>query len=75
LQSFWLQNFYIYDHHQHKRKRIHRQSPEALQEEVRKDRRLKELRSRTYFEKPSIARRTTVIRAAYREKMRAEENS
>ncbi len=36
---------------------------------------LKELRSRTYFEKPSIGRRNTVIRAAYREKMRAEENS
>jgi len=36
---------------------------------------LKELRARTYFEKPSIARRNTVIRAAYREKIRAEENS
>lgn len=36
---------------------------------------LKELRARTYFEKPSVARRHEVIRAAYREKMQSEENS
>ena len=31
---------------------------------------LKELRSRTLFTKPSVARRATIIRAAYREQMR-----
>jgi small subunit ribosomal protein S21 len=35
---------------------------------------LKELRSRTYFEKPSVARRNERIRAAYRQKMYAQEN-
>ncbi len=30
---------------------------------------LRELRSRTFFTKPSIKRRETVIRAAYRQKM------
>lgn len=30
---------------------------------------LKELRSRSYFEKPSVARRHEKIRAVYREKM------
>lgn len=30
---------------------------------------LKELRSRTSFEKPSITRRTQVIKASYRQKM------
>jgi len=36
---------------------------------------LKELRARTSFEKPSITRRTQLIKAAYREKQRLEENS
>jgi small subunit ribosomal protein S21 len=36
---------------------------------------LKELRSRTAFEKPSVTRRTQLIRAAYRQKMRDQENS
>ncbi len=36
---------------------------------------LKELRSRTFFEKPSVRRRHEVIRAAYREKMQTTENS
>ncbi len=36
---------------------------------------LKELRSRTSFEKPSITRRTEVLKAAYREKQRAKENN
>ncbi len=36
---------------------------------------MKELRSRTFFEKPSIRRRHEVIRAAYRQKMQqADEN-
>lgn len=35
---------------------------------------LKELRSRTFFEKPSISRRTEKIKAAYKQKMYAEEN-
>ena len=35
---------------------------------------LKELRSRTYFEKPSITRRTEVKRAAYIEQIRLKEN-
>lgn len=34
---------------------------------------LKELRARTAFEKPSITRRTEIIKAAYREKMRRAE--
>jgi len=36
---------------------------------------LKELRSRTSFEKPSVRRRNEVIRAAYREEQRRKENS
>ncbi len=35
---------------------------------------LKELRSRTAFEKPSVRRRNQVIRAAYRQKMYATDN-
>jgi len=35
---------------------------------------LKELRSRTFYEKPSIGRRHEKIRAAYRQKMYAEDN-
>lgn len=35
---------------------------------------LKELRSRTSYQKPSVRRRNEVLRAAYREKMRQEEN-
>ncbi|MCZ6693038.1 MAG: 30S ribosomal protein S21 [Bacteroidetes bacterium] len=35
---------------------------------------LKELRSRTYFVKPSIKRRTVKLKAAYRQKMYAEDN-
>ncbi len=35
---------------------------------------LKELRARTYFEKPSVARRNEKIRAAYRQSMYMEEN-
>lgn len=35
---------------------------------------LKELRSRTHFEKPSVSRRTELIRAAYKQKMYAKEN-
>lgn len=35
---------------------------------------LKELRSRTAFEKPSVTRRTQVLKAAYRQKMYASEN-
>jgi len=34
---------------------------------------LKELRSRTSFMKPSVARRAEIIRAAYREQMRLKE--
>jgi small subunit ribosomal protein S21 len=33
---------------------------------------LKELRARTAFEKPSVTRRTQIIRAAYREQQRLE---
>jgi small subunit ribosomal protein S21 len=36
---------------------------------------LKELRARTYFEKPSIARRTEKIKAAYKQSLQMEENS
>lgn len=32
---------------------------------------LTELRSRTYFEKPSVSRRTEKIKAAYRQKMQS----
>ena len=35
---------------------------------------LKELRSRTFFEKPSVSRRTTVLKAAYKQSMYAKEN-
>jgi small subunit ribosomal protein S21 len=35
---------------------------------------LKELRARTFYEKPSIKNRTTKLKAAYRQKMFAEEN-
>ena len=35
---------------------------------------LKELRSRTHFEKPSISRRKEVIRASYKQKMYANDN-
>lgn len=35
---------------------------------------IKELRGRTYFEKPSVARRSQILRAAYRQKKYAEEN-
>lgn len=35
---------------------------------------LKELRARTSFEKPSVRRRTEIIKAAYREKQRLKEN-
>ena len=35
---------------------------------------LKELRSRTAFEKPSVKRRPEVLGAAYRQKMYAKEN-
>jgi small subunit ribosomal protein S21 len=34
---------------------------------------LKQLRARTSFEKPSITRRTQVLRAAYRQKMQEQE--
>lgn len=36
---------------------------------------LKELRSRTSYEKPSVRRRNEVIRAVYREKQRQKEAS
>lgn len=36
---------------------------------------LKELRSRTSFEKPSVRRRNEIIRAVYREKQRNLEQS
>ena len=36
---------------------------------------LKELRSRTSYEKPSVRRRNEIIRAAYREQQRAIANS
>jgi small subunit ribosomal protein S21 len=35
---------------------------------------LRELRSRTHFEKPSIKKRDVKLRAAYRQKKYAEEN-
>jgi small subunit ribosomal protein S21 len=35
---------------------------------------LKELRSRTHFEKPSVQRRNERIKAAYRQRIRSEEN-
>jgi len=35
---------------------------------------LKELRARTAFEKPSVARRSEIIRAAYRQKQYVQEN-
>jgi small subunit ribosomal protein S21 len=35
---------------------------------------LKELRSRTAFEKPSVRRRNEIIRAAYRERQQLEIN-
>lgn len=35
---------------------------------------LKELRARTSFEKPSVRRRSTIIRATYRQKQYAEQN-
>ena len=34
---------------------------------------LKELRSRTYYEKPSVRRRNEIIRARYREQQRRKE--
>lgn len=34
---------------------------------------LTELRNRTYFEKPSVSRRTEKIKAAYRQKMQSLE--
>lgn len=36
---------------------------------------LKELRSRTAFEKPSVRRRNEIIRAAYREQQRLGDNN
>ena len=36
---------------------------------------LKELRARTAFEKPSVRRRTQIIKATYREQQRLLENS
>lgn len=35
---------------------------------------LKELRARTFYEKPSIKRRTVKLKAAYRQSKYAEEN-
>ena len=35
---------------------------------------LRELRSRTAFEKPSVRRRTQVLRATYRQKLYAQDN-
>ncbi|PRY10693.1 SSU ribosomal protein S21P [Pontibacter ummariensis] len=35
---------------------------------------LKELRSRTYFEKPSVSKRKQKERAAYKQKLFAEQN-
>jgi small subunit ribosomal protein S21 len=34
---------------------------------------IKELRARQYFEKPSIARREEVLKAAYKQRMQEEE--
>lgn len=36
---------------------------------------LKQLRSRTFFEKKSISRRRTVLRAAYRQQLQQAENN
>lgn len=36
---------------------------------------LREVRSRNYFEKPSIKRRQTRLKAAYRQKMYEQENN
>ncbi|KOY85323.1 MAG: 30S ribosomal protein S21 [Raineya sp.] len=36
---------------------------------------LKQLRSRTFFEKKSISRRRTVLRAAYRQTLQQAENN
>jgi small subunit ribosomal protein S21 len=36
---------------------------------------LKELRARTSFEKPSVRRRNEIIHAAYKERMKNQENS
>lgn len=36
---------------------------------------LKELRSRTSFEKPSVTRRNQIIRAAYRETMKTQSDN
>lgn len=36
---------------------------------------LKELRSRTYYEKPSVKLRNVKIKAQYRQKMRDQENN
>jgi small subunit ribosomal protein S21 len=36
---------------------------------------LKELRSRTSFEKPSVTRRNEIIHAAYKQRMQNQENS
>ncbi len=35
---------------------------------------LKEIRSRSYFEKPSVRRRNEILRAAYREHFLSKEN-
>ena len=35
---------------------------------------LKEIRSRSYFEKPSVKRRNEILRAAYREQFLSKEN-
>ncbi len=35
---------------------------------------LKEIRSRSFYEKPSVTKRSEKIRAAYRQKMYAKEN-
>lgn len=35
---------------------------------------LRELRDRSYFEKPSVSRRTEKIKAAYKQKMYGNEN-
>lgn len=36
---------------------------------------LKELRARTYFEKPSVKQRAVKLRAQYRQKMKDKENN
>ncbi|MDF9800928.1 small subunit ribosomal protein S21 [Catalinimonas alkaloidigena] len=35
---------------------------------------LKEVRSRTHYEKPSVQKRNERLKAAYRQKMRSQEN-